>query len=171
MASFSFNSGQVLRVTIWAELIQEIKPNELSKMHNPIIIFAGTTVKSYNEELYLASCIATKTYINLDISETRRLKQVHENERIQLQMLPLDDENQHGTTNIVEIKPTTIEELLNFNPKTIQNVRFSCQARVIDVDPFTGWFYNTCNQCYKSLRLHDQSFHCANHGEKASMPT
>ncbi|XVF79319.1 hypothetical protein PTKIN_Ptkin14bG0211800 [Pterospermum kingtungense] len=149
-------SGQILRVTIWAELIREIKLDELLQMDNPILIFAGTTVKSYNGELYVASCSATQIYRDLDIPETRQLKKMHE--RIKVEILPSHNEP--------ETREATIADLLRFNPETIHNVRFSCQAKVIDVDPSTGWFYNACNLCYKSLLPHGQSFHCANHGEK-----
>ncbi|XVF44151.1 hypothetical protein PTKIN_Ptkin02bG0098000 [Pterospermum kingtungense] len=35
------------------------------------------------------------------------------------------------------------------------------------MDPSTGWFYNGCNQCLKSLCPHGELFHCVEHGQQA----
>ncbi|XVF47346.1 hypothetical protein PTKIN_Ptkin03bG0101800 [Pterospermum kingtungense] len=107
-------------------------------MHNPILIFAGTTVKGYNGELYVASCSATKIYIDLDIPETRQLKQMHENERIKVEILPPYNECQQLAANTQETREATIADLLSFKPETIHNVKFSCQAKDIDADPSIG---------------------------------
>ncbi|XVF44784.1 hypothetical protein PTKIN_Ptkin02bG0151800 [Pterospermum kingtungense] len=91
-------------------------------------------------------------------------------ERIEVQIRHLDDagdESRHTKEDNPEIKEVTIAKLLTFKPETIHNLRFSCQARVIDVDPSTGWFYNGCNQCLKSVRLHGEEFYCAEHGQQA----
>ncbi|XVF85467.1 hypothetical protein PTKIN_Ptkin17bG0120300 [Pterospermum kingtungense] len=128
-------------------------------------------VPSLRGELYVASCSATKIYIDLDIPETRQLKQMHENERIKVEILPPYNECRQAAANTQETREATIADLLSFKPETIHNVKFSCQAKVIDVDPSTGWFYNACNQCYKSLHPRGQSFHCANHGEKTPILT
>ncbi|XVF41414.1 hypothetical protein PTKIN_Ptkin01aG0278100 [Pterospermum kingtungense] len=92
-------------------------------------------------------------------------------ERIEVLICHLDDagdESRHTKEDNPEIKEVMIAKLLTFKPETIHNLRFSCQARVIDVDPSTGWFYNGCNQCLKSVCLHSEEFYCAEHGQQAS---
>ncbi|XP_039138709.1 uncharacterized protein LOC120276027 [Dioscorea cayenensis subsp. rotundata] len=80
-------SGDELRITIWESCFSQLNDHDLLQMQSrPILIIAGTVVRTYQGTVYLASTSATRIYVNLDLPETKAIK-----EQMRLPMIVRDE--------------------------------------------------------------------------------
>nr|CAD1838489.1 unnamed protein product [Ananas comosus var. bracteatus] len=52
----------------------------------------------------------------------------------------------------------SIAELLNLNFDDAENVKFTCEAKIIEIDTSYGWWYKACHNCKAAVKIYDDTF-------------
>ncbi|TVU39178.1 hypothetical protein EJB05_12585, partial [Eragrostis curvula] len=162
-------SDQVLTITLWGEhatsfedefLIETIGSNE-----PVVIIFAGVQVKPYLGVPGCRSGAATKWYINIDIPEVNAFRSSLHGRDYEVLLLPGDGNHAAGAIDEANSNRKTIAELLSLDPHETDDVRFTCDANIREIDVSNGWWYKGCSTCKKGLKPTLQGFECVNCNE------
>ncbi|KAJ3679374.1 hypothetical protein LUZ60_017385 [Juncus effusus] len=56
----------------------------------------------------------------------------------------------------------TIDELLSLDPNEHQGQRFTCNAKVVNIDNIKGWWYTACKTCGMGMKKYDSKLWCTN---------
>ncbi|WRX24875.1 Replication protein A [Theobroma cacao] len=136
-------SGNTLKVVFHGDKAEAIDEDQLlDNFISPIVIVAATTVKKYMSTTYLASCSATKFYVDLNIPETMLHKQRYEKEPFSVQIINIHMSPQQLSTKEYEIKDSTLADINNADPTEVQGTKFRVKGTIVDIDCSNGWFYN-----------------------------
>ncbi|OMO53048.1 Nucleic acid-binding protein [Corchorus capsularis] len=170
-------SGEEISISAWTSCLQGIDIDSLTKQKpKPVMIFAGTTIKSLSgkpQSFYVTTTTATKIYVDLDVPQTTAIKERYKDDDSAVQLLE-DDGSGISEERLFNTSPeSTIIHLLSQRPANITDKRFKIQARVLDIDETNGWYYSACPACMLSmieingiLRCRDQK-----HAGKKPKPT
>ncbi|TVU03497.1 hypothetical protein EJB05_50958, partial [Eragrostis curvula] len=143
--SSGLNGPSVLTITLWGEhatsfedefLIETIGSNE-----PVVIIFAGVQVKPYLGVPGCRSGAATKWYINIDIPEVNAFRSSLHGRDSEVLLLPGDGNHAAGAIDEANSNRKTIAELLSLDPHETDDVRFTCDANIREIDVSNGWCY------------------------------
>ncbi|XP_020103902.1 uncharacterized protein LOC109720909 isoform X2 [Ananas comosus] len=70
----------------------------------------------------------------------------------------------------LSINRKTVAELLELDISSTQDMRFTCQAKIIEIDTSFGWWYKACYNCKSSIKTYDDTFWCSNCGKNDQSP-
>ncbi|XP_038718713.1 replication protein A 70 kDa DNA-binding subunit-like isoform X2 [Tripterygium wilfordii] len=152
-----------ISATLWGQLAMEFdeqKVFEKTKTQPVIIICAGMTVTTFSGKTILSSISASRVYIDLKIPEVDQLKKKIIQPRI-LQIIP---STQATITNpIVEMKKNrkTVAELLLLDMKKDAHQKFTCRAKIKNIDVTDGWWYPSCPTCGSATKPYEDANLCS----------
>ncbi|KAK9672565.1 hypothetical protein RND81_12G108700 [Saponaria officinalis] len=150
-----------VRVTLWGNTADLIDENAaMDDPEDKVIIITSAKVVDYKGENQLQSTYATKVYLNLDTTETNRLKQRDDKPR---QVTFIANENPEA--EVPEQK--TITELIEMDMPN-EEQQFLCKGVITEVRTDVEWRYLSCTTCKSGLNEERKCHKCNN---KIDYPT
>ncbi|XP_020109944.1 uncharacterized protein LOC109725245 [Ananas comosus] len=64
----------------------------------------------------------------------------------------------------------TVAELLALNPMEAENTKYTCQAKLVEIDTIYGWWYKACYDCKGGVKDYDGTFWCNQCGKNDQSP-
>uniref|UniRef100_A0A6V7QRH1 Replication factor A C-terminal domain-containing protein n=1 Tax=Ananas comosus var. bracteatus TaxID=296719 RepID=A0A6V7QRH1_ANACO len=64
----------------------------------------------------------------------------------------------------------TVAELLALNPMKAENTKYTCQAKLVEIDTTYGWWYKACYDCKGGVKDYDGTFWCNQCGKNDQSP-
>ncbi|XP_039818454.1 uncharacterized protein LOC120680956 [Panicum virgatum] len=148
-------SDRVLLVTLWGEhatsFEDEFLIESIGNDEPVVIIFAGMQVKTFFGATTCASGSATKWYINIDTPEVNAFRASLEGRGSEVVLLPGDGGAAAGAIDDATSNRKSISELLSLDPHDNNDVRFTCDAKIKEIDVTNGWWYKGCSKCKRGL--------------------
>ncbi|KAG2641683.1 hypothetical protein PVAP13_2KG236958 [Panicum virgatum] len=159
-------SDRVLPVTLWGEhatsFEDEFLIETIGNDEPVVIIFAGMQVKTFFGATTCASGSATKWYINIDTPEVNAFRASLEGRGSEVVLLPGDGGAAAGAIDDATSNRKSISELLSLDPHDNNDVRFTCDAKIKEIDVTNGWWYKGCSKCKGGLKPTFEGFECTN---------
>lgn len=57
-----------------------------------------------------------------------------------------------------------------FDEKFMQNIKYTCEAKLEDIDTTYGWWYKACYDCKAGVKDYDGTFWCTQCGKNDQSP-
>ncbi|KAI3851347.1 hypothetical protein MKX03_006693, partial [Papaver bracteatum] len=130
--------GTIIKITLWSKLADVIKDGILENSENQPIIHLGV--------LGLATTDASRLMINPDFPEVTAFKQQLDLETIEIEQIPLQEE-QNPYENIISLLDLT-DKLQDSDSK---DKAYNCRAKVIGLAENKSWNYTACNKCHRKI--------------------
>ncbi|OMO53005.1 hypothetical protein COLO4_36877 [Corchorus olitorius] len=120
-------SGEILRVSFWANHISHLNLAELAAMQEkPIFAIGGTTVQSFSATKYLSSLSSTKIYVNPDIKEADQIRERFKDDQTPVMLLTNDKASQ--SLSLGNAKDATIFDLLYLDRDRAQGQKYRVEV-------------------------------------------
>ncbi|KAL1823795.1 hypothetical protein ACET3Z_010573 [Daucus carota] len=151
-------------VTLWEDKAAQFQEGLQQSNEGPIfVIVTGLLVKKYSgQNIVLSSGDATKTYFNIDCTPITELKHtmVAAAEKNNTNVSP-PNKKVFVSTAENALKTVKIQNILDIElTSTSEMMRFICEASIISISKYDGWYYNSCPKCPKSIRIDSNTFYC-----------
>ncbi|XP_063938174.1 replication protein A 70 kDa DNA-binding subunit A [Daucus carota subsp. sativus] len=158
------SSNKDMIVTLWEEKANGFQ-NDLAAADDgaAFVIITGLLVKKYSgKDIVLSSGDATRTYFNIDYAPLKELSQsMIRNARERGTTIPPPRKKIFVSTAENALKVVKIQDILEVElPNAGEIMRFICEANIINVSKYDGWYYNSCPKCPKGIRIEDNKFYC-----------
>ncbi|KAF0905209.1 hypothetical protein E2562_000998, partial [Oryza meyeriana var. granulata] len=108
------------------------------------------------------SSAGTKWYINIDIPVVNAFRASLQGRGCEVLLLPSAGDAALGNNDEANANRKSISELLSLNPHDNNDVRFTCDACIKEIDVSSGWWYKGCSICRKGVKPTLQGFECVN---------
>ncbi|KAJ3679809.1 hypothetical protein LUZ60_016087 [Juncus effusus] len=159
------SENEKITLTLWEEYGYGINMDDIidkSRTEFVVAIFCGMTVRKYKEKSYVCTTSATKCYIDEDFPEVTKFKSsLKELPQCVVELaskeVPVMTLAQQKSAN-----RCTIDELLSLDPNEHQGQRFTCNAKVVNIDNIKGWWYTACKTCGMGMKKYDSKLWCTN---------
>nr|CAD1829071.1 unnamed protein product [Ananas comosus var. bracteatus] len=151
----------VLSVTLWDKFALEFDDSGILDKDGHtslIIILAGMTVRSFKEKINLSTCSASKIYINLQIPEVTQFVDRLQPMSTSIQRINTSQQQSISPQEEILANRKNIAGLLSLDLPTSQNIKFTCEATIAEVDTSFGWWYKACYNCKSAIKTFDDSF-------------
>ncbi|CAN6197918.1 unnamed protein product [Urochloa humidicola] len=162
-------SDRLLPITLWGEhatsFEDEFLIETIGKDEPVVIIFAGMQVKTYLGDITCGSGAATKWYMNIDIPEVNAFRASLQGRGSEVVLLPGDGDNGTAAVDEATSNRKTVSDLLSLDPHDNNGVRFTCDAKIKEIDVSNGWWYKGCSKCKRGVKATLEGFECTNCGE------
>ncbi|CAL4985717.1 unnamed protein product [Urochloa decumbens] len=159
-------SDGVLPITLWGEhatsFEDEFLIETIGKDEPVVIIFAGMHVKAFLGATTCGSGSATKWYMNIDIPEVNAFRASLHGRGSEVELLPGDGDVAAGAIDEAASNRKTVSELLSLDPHENNDVCFTCDAKIKEIDVSNGWWYKGCSKCKRVLKPTLEGFECTN---------
>ncbi|XP_062200484.1 replication protein A 70 kDa DNA-binding subunit C-like [Phragmites australis] len=166
-------SDQLLSITLWGEhatsFEDEFLIETIGKDEPVVIIFAGMKVRQYLGATTCGSGAATKWYMNIDIPEVNAFRASLQGRGSEVLFLPGDSDAAAGDIDKAISNRKTVSELLSLDPHDTDDVCFTCDAKIKEIDVSNGWWYKGCSTCKRGLKATFEGFECTNCDETKPM--
>ncbi|GJU76322.1 DNA helicase [Tanacetum coccineum] len=164
--------GNVVEFTMFDDPAKQFNKQEIDKLPHPIIIAVSSCrVSKYRGgDVQLVATPATHYYINPRFGEaadayTMFKEKYNQNPPLRVINYRYQDPEQEKARN-----RQTLYILLQQNPTSFKDVRFTCDAMITSFNGRRSWSYPSCSQCKKlSTKINDIDT-CEDHG-KQTPPT
>ncbi|CAL5075198.1 unnamed protein product [Urochloa decumbens] len=67
-----------------------------------------------------------------------------------------------GATDEATSNRKTVSDLLSLDPHDNNGVRFTCDAKIKEIDVSNGWWYKGCSKCKRGVKATLEGFECTN---------
>ncbi|KAJ4827753.1 hypothetical protein Tsubulata_019605 [Turnera subulata] len=161
------------RVTFWGKHARLFDLQALESQDLPlIVVFTSLKAVEYRGGNIptLNATESTMVFYNPDIPQLAPYRQVFSSSTAQIKILPPSPASNKGINRIHQLQRKTIEELLLLDPATHQHERYTCKARILDVNLANGWFYEACHICFKQLDVSSEVKTCQKCGVIKGLP-
>ncbi|PWA38262.1 replication protein A 70 kDa DNA-binding subunit [Artemisia annua] len=154
-----------LELTLWDDLAETFKKEEIDKLEKPVIIAVSSCrVSKYYNKLQLSSTPATYYYINPRIPQLEQYQAEYRelfnlNPPLEIVRQPYEDIEKERMRNRF---PLAV--LLTQTPKTYEGVRFTCEGNITAIHTSKDWYYPSCTTCIHKVQESDGVFDCRAHG-------
>ncbi|GJU24125.1 DNA helicase [Tanacetum coccineum] len=143
--------GNVVQFTMFDDLAKQFNKQEIDKLPHPVIIAVSSCrVSRYRGgDVQLVETPATHYYINLRFREaadayTMFKEKYNQNPPLRVINYRYQDPEQEKARN-----RQTLYTLLQQNPASFKDVRFTCDAMITSFNERRSWSYPSCSQCKK----------------------
>ncbi|GJV82619.1 DNA helicase, partial [Tanacetum coccineum] len=148
------------------ELVKQFIKDEIEKLPRPIIIAVSSCRISKYRDVKLETTPSTFYYINSQTQEAANaytiFKERYEfNPPLQVYKYRYVDPEQEKTRNW-----QTLYTLLQQDPTSYKEVRFTCEAMITNLNKNRRWNYVSCSQCNKDSTKTDGAYTCEDHGKQ-----
>lgn len=140
-------NGNVLTLTVWNEMASNFPLETMSQLEQPIILAVTSCwARRFSGGLQLSATPATFYYINPDVEEAHRIRELY-NEMVMpmpaLQIPALNfQQPQHGLQRVT----TPLNIVMQTNPDSLVQ-QFTVQATIQAIDEQMAWYFNRCRTC------------------------
>ncbi|KAK6267342.1 hypothetical protein QUC31_018179 [Theobroma cacao] len=126
------------------------------------------TVGEYQRQPSVASCSASKIYVDLNIPIVADMKARFDEKNAPVLMLDVRQRPQIPPDQQENHNRVTIKQLLQIDHSKTQIETYTCIAKIKEFDCTEGWYYIGCKICMKTLQQISDTFWCpdAKHGEQ-----
>ncbi|XP_008678601.1 replication protein A 70 kDa DNA-binding subunit A isoform X2 [Zea mays] len=153
--------GNKIEVSLWGRRAEEFPGQQVfkaSEMNHVIVIFVGTSVKSYRgSPPFLSGTAACRWYINLpEIHEINTFYASIGEQYQSIQKLHIQTMNEMQN----KIEQKTFLEMKLVDPFDDMSKRFECTMIVTRIADNKPWFYQGCTKCNTSTRYEGKTYIC-----------
>ncbi|GJR08537.1 nucleic acid-binding, OB-fold protein [Tanacetum coccineum] len=158
--------GNVVQFTMFDNLAKQFNKQEIDKLPHPVIVVVSSCRVTRYRDVQLIDTPATHYYINPRYEEAEDAyklfkEKYSQNPRLQVVNYRYQDPEQEKTRN-----RQTLYTLLQQNPASYKDVRFTCDAMITSFNETRSWSYSSCNECSKlSIKVNGIST-CEDHGKQ-----
>ncbi|KAL1807418.1 hypothetical protein ACET3Z_024408 [Daucus carota] len=126
------------------------------------VIITGLLAKQYSgNSIILSSGDPTKCYFNLDYDPLKELMgNIQAITGHSSTSLPPPTKKRFVSTEDNIIADATIQTILDAQlPDDKKVMRFVCEATIVDISKYDGWYYNSCPTCPRKIRFEHGNFY------------
>ncbi|KAJ9559006.1 hypothetical protein OSB04_013620 [Centaurea solstitialis] len=157
-------NGNVIELTMWDQMASNFDENIFETMPQPIILAISSCRVTRFKELQLSATPATHYYFNPNIQEVHQSIQLYRakydlDPPLAIHRQMYQDKEKEKTRNRFPLAILQAQ-----NPNAYKYVRFTCEAKVVDISTVTEWYHYTCTICNKKVRNGTSIFECRDHG-------
>ncbi|GJR12828.1 nucleic acid-binding, OB-fold protein [Tanacetum coccineum] len=161
--------GNVVQFTMFDDLAKQFNKQEIDKLpHHVIIAVSSCRVSRYRGgDVQLVETPATHYYINHDSKKQQMpthckfKEKYNQNPPLQVINYRYQDPEQEKARN-----RQTLYTLLQQNPASFKDVRFTCDAMITSFNERKSWSYPSCSQCKKLSTKRNGIDTCEDHGKQ-----
>uniref|UniRef100_A0A166EQD1 Replication factor A C-terminal domain-containing protein n=1 Tax=Daucus carota subsp. sativus TaxID=79200 RepID=A0A166EQD1_DAUCS len=127
------------------------------------VIITGLLAKQYSgNSIILSSGDPTKCYFNLDYDPLKELMgNIQAITGHSSTSLPPPTKKRFVSTEDNIIADATIQTILDAQlPDDKKVMRFVCEATIVDISKYDGWYYNSCPTCPRTIRFEHGNLYC-----------
>ncbi|WCJ32302.1 hypothetical protein M5689_013737 [Euphorbia peplus] len=157
------DSGEDMTITLWHTLAMSFPEEYILSIaeDKPIAIaFVAMIPKKTQDGFRLSGTSATKIFVNPNIPEISSFLQsiqkpypkLQRNKQKNVQLMSIEEEK--------EANRKTIAELLEVDIHTDKEVKFTCKAKIKEIDPSEGWWYRACPTCKSGIQNFENKLLC-----------
>ncbi|GJW11330.1 DNA helicase [Tanacetum coccineum] len=159
-------SGNVVEFTMFDDLAKQFNKQEIDKLPRPVIIAVSSCRVTRYRDVQLVETPATHYYVNprfQEASDAYKMFKEKYNQNPPLQVINYryQDPEQEKVRN-----RQTLYTLLQQNPATFKDVRFTCDAMITSFNERRSWSYPSCNECKKLSTKRNGIDTCEDHGKQ-----
>ncbi|XP_021979699.2 replication protein A 70 kDa DNA-binding subunit B-like [Helianthus annuus] len=143
------DSENFIEVALWEEVANTVNKEALIQEPFPCIIAITSLKVSEFNYLQMKSTAPTHIYINPDIEEASSLATRFK--------------ERYTTISINQRNLVTLRELVEKDPLTNSERKFTCVASIISFTQGRTWYYKGCVKCNKKLTPKSAALACENH--------
>ncbi|PWA87133.1 nucleic acid-binding, OB-fold protein [Artemisia annua] len=154
-----------VELTLWGNLAESFNKEAIDAMEKPVIIAVSSCrVSRFRNNLQLSATPATYYYIDPDIPELQQYKAEYReafnlNPPLQIIRKAFKDKEREKLRNRYPLAVLMAEPI---EPYT--DVKFTCEARISDLNTSREWFYRSCSSCSIKVEEKDNGYRCRVHG-------
>ncbi|XP_065872856.1 replication protein A 70 kDa DNA-binding subunit B-like isoform X2 [Euphorbia lathyris] len=165
--------GNQIEVTFWGQTAVSF-PEEnvltIAKDSPVIVAFVAMIVKPFNDTSTLNSTTATKFYINPEIPEVDHIVNSLNDKspkllKITKEAVILKDIESEKNNNC-----KSIQQLLELDIHVEKATKYTCKAKIKEIDCSDGWWYRACQRCKSGLQNYEEKVWCKKCGEVTQLP-
>ncbi|XP_065853748.1 uncharacterized protein [Euphorbia lathyris] len=152
-----------MNVVLWDEPASKFPEDVIFSFaqNTPIAAaFVSMIPKAFNVSLNSSS--ATRFYINPEIPEIQSFLESVEPPYPLLKKSTVYSPKVVNIDTEKEMNRKTIAELMSIDIHTDKEIKFTCKAKIKEVDPSDGWWYRACPKCKSSVQNFDDKLWCKN---------
>ncbi|PWA93934.1 nucleic acid-binding, OB-fold protein [Artemisia annua] len=154
-----------IELTLWDDLAQSFKKEEIDALDKPVIIAVSSCrVSRYRNNLQLESTPATYYYINPRIPELEQYRTEYRalfdiNPPLHIVRHPYQNKEQEKMRNRIPLNM-----LLKESPQSHIGVHFTCDGVITGINTLREWYYPACKECSTKAENNGGTFDCKTHG-------
>ncbi|XP_056697682.1 replication protein A 70 kDa DNA-binding subunit E-like [Spinacia oleracea] len=156
--------GQRAQFKIWSNCFAEYfqQKTQLGDSTKPFaIVVTSTMVKEFLGKINLITSPSTKIYINLDVPEVRKLKDIWSEKLETTTIGQLEVQRTGVTPEEIISKTIDISTLIDHIQKTVEkDLIFYCKTKVTKIMGENSWYYISYPGCKKRITPRLKDFYC-----------
>ncbi|PWA88207.1 helitron helicase-like domain-containing protein [Artemisia annua] len=157
-------NGNVLTFTIWNEMAMDFPLQLLSELSRPVIIAVSSCwARRFGGGLQLSATPATHYYLNPNIEEAERIRQMYTDMMLPIPPLQIPVPGTHQLEQPGARHLSQLNELMQAGPESVVQ-RFSVEAVILNIDQQMGWYINRCRTCGNKIADEMSHRHCQQPG-------
>ncbi|XP_020113189.1 uncharacterized protein LOC109727463 [Ananas comosus] len=114
------------------------------------------------EKIHLSTCSASKIYIDLQIPEVIEFLERLQTIPVSVQQLAVSQQQIISPQEEICMNRKTVAQLFGLDVSNTQNIKYTCRAKISDIDTSFGWWYKACYNCKSAVTTFDDTFLCSN---------
>ncbi|OMO99937.1 Nucleic acid-binding protein [Corchorus olitorius] len=146
-------SNDDIMVKFWGLHVGSIDEGYLmSRPSNPVMVITSGIVKEFDTIKYISSSSATKIYIDIDIPESRHLKQRFDGIIPHVKLLIADEsQNIESVANPIHI---CVDELFYLSLDELRGQRYRVEGKIVEMDTSNGITEQTYKRGLKKFKVY-----------------
>lgn len=153
-------SNASLNIVLWGERATSFPADQVHKdgqISPQVVIFVGTLVKSYADNVSLSGGSSCKWYINPEVPEAKSLmasmRDIH-------QPITLDQQVTRTEPKTFTAEHKKVSDVKFLKPFKHKRFEWLLTVKVMKIDK--SWWYNSCKKCLKKAKPHGDKNKCTN---------
>ncbi|XP_020401709.1 uncharacterized protein [Zea mays] len=155
------DTGPTVDVVLWGERATAFPAEQVhrdSGSSPQIIIFVGTLVRSYADNVSLSGGSSCKWYINAPVPEVNALRSSAESNHRPV----IWDQGKMAAESTVVAVPEhkKLKDIKYLHPFENKKKEWLVIVKVLKID--RSWWYNACKKCLRTTKPHGDTYKCTN---------
>uniref|UniRef100_A0A804M6E4 Replication protein n=1 Tax=Zea mays TaxID=4577 RepID=A0A804M6E4_MAIZE len=155
------DTGPTVDVVLWGERATAFPAEQVhrdSESSPQIIIFVGTLMRSYADNVSLSGGSSCKWYINAPVPEVNALRASAETNHLPV----IWDQGKVVAESTVIAVPEhkKLKDIKYLHPFENKKKEWLVIVKVLKID--SSWWYNACKKCLRTTKPHGDTYKCTN---------
>ncbi|ONM36686.1 putative replication protein, partial [Zea mays] len=155
------DTGPTVDVVLWGERATAFPAEQVHRYSGSspqIIIFVGTLVRSYADNVSLSGGSSCKWYINAPVPEVNALRASAESTHRPV----IWDQGKVATESTIVAVPEhkKLKDIKYLHPFENKKKEWLVIVKVLKID--RSWWYNACKKCLRTTKPHGDTYKCTN---------
>ncbi|XP_060962688.1 replication protein A 70 kDa DNA-binding subunit D-like isoform X2 [Cannabis sativa] len=166
------NYSETSKITLWGDLGKMFEPKLYEKDNGPVIVIVtSTTIKNFRGEVSYSTTTASKIYINLKTDYVASLVEKFSTISNGVEVIERSNVNKISPEEEMFLNRMNIEELLktDWSPQ-LKEYFLTVRGKITEIDNTFGWYYISCQKCFRKLELEDGVYKCSKCNNKCDYP-